>query len=372
MAHSILKYEEALANYANLDLLISSIYRYQGSGKIDIPSLFGPRFGRLNVFYSSPEYYTKWKHRETLQYAGGDKDLPWSVKNDDFFPYSDCPHCFWTGYFTSRTGFKRLERVGSSFLQAARQIETMKDAENSAGLDGCHCKDPLFRLDDAMGIVQHHDAVSGTAKQHVANDYAMRVQGGIDRAAKSLSTKLKRILLGESNAGQYLEDLSYCQFLNETKCDVSTQEDGKDLYVVVYNGLAKRRSVVVGLPIPTNATDHTAHLNVTVQSPSSEEVVEASVHFKVESAVLYFRTGPLPPAGGSVFKVSFFDRGDAFDSGLDRGSESSLTSRSMLTKHRSGMGIDFDGDIADISNGILSVRFDRCVDLGCILYRFAI
>ncbi len=39
-----------------------------------------------------------------------------------------------------------------------------------------------FWTGEAMGIVQHHDAVSGTEKQHVANDYAQRLSDGIDRA----------------------------------------------------------------------------------------------------------------------------------------------------------------------------------------------
>lgn len=33
-----------------------------------------------------------------------------------------------------------------------------------------------------MGLAQHHDAVSGTEKQHVADDYAQRLSYGIDRA----------------------------------------------------------------------------------------------------------------------------------------------------------------------------------------------
>jgi hypothetical protein len=28
---------------------------------------------------------------------------------------------------------------------------------------------------DSMGVYQHHDAVAGTAKQHVADDYNMRL-----------------------------------------------------------------------------------------------------------------------------------------------------------------------------------------------------
>jgi alpha-mannosidase len=33
-------------------------------------------------------------------------------------------------------------------------------------------------LADALAIAQHHDAVSGTSKQHVANDYAKRLSIG--------------------------------------------------------------------------------------------------------------------------------------------------------------------------------------------------
>jgi hypothetical protein len=33
-----------------------------------------------------------------------------------------------------------------------------------------------------MGVMQHHDAISGTEKQHVAYDYAQRLSDGIDSA----------------------------------------------------------------------------------------------------------------------------------------------------------------------------------------------
>jgi hypothetical protein len=37
-----------------------------------------------------------------------------------------------------------------------------------------------------MGVVQHHDAVSGTEKQEVAFDYAQRLSVGIDNAIVSI------------------------------------------------------------------------------------------------------------------------------------------------------------------------------------------
>ena len=123
-----LQYQRAHINYANLDLMISSISEMQRLNKVDISNMFGPRFEHVNIFYSSPDYYTKSKHAEfklrnqeaigeqfrRREISGGSDTF--TVKSDDFMPYSDCEHCFWTGYFTSRSGLKKLERVSSSFL----------------------------------------------------------------------------------------------------------------------------------------------------------------------------------------------------------------------------------------------------------------
>ena len=36
-----------------------------------------------------------------------------------------------------------------------------------------------------MGIAQHHDAISGTERQHVADDYIQRLSQGVDAALVS-------------------------------------------------------------------------------------------------------------------------------------------------------------------------------------------
>jgi alpha-mannosidase len=41
-------------------------------------------------------------------------------------------------------------------------------------------------LEDAMGIAQHHDAVSGTAKQHTTDDYAKRLALGAAKVPQFL------------------------------------------------------------------------------------------------------------------------------------------------------------------------------------------
>lgn len=217
------QYQRAHVNFANVDLMISTIQELQRLNKVDISTLFGPRFDSLNIFYSSPEYYTKCKNEEfksSGSASGGwlPSVVNYSIKADDFMPYSDCEHCFWTGYFTSRPGMKKLERVASSFMLSARQIESIID--NSDKADPFQCRHAFEELEDALGVVQHHDGVSGTSKQHVAYDYAKRIQNGIHRVSACTTRKLRHLLFGV-NATNNLSDLTYCQLLNETKCSIS-------------------------------------------------------------------------------------------------------------------------------------------------------
>lgn len=100
----------------------------------------------INVFYSTPSCYLKSLH---------DANITWPSKTDDFFPYSSDPHSFWTGYFTSRPTIKRFERVGNHFLQVCKQLSTMAPVQES------HFAPHLSALREAMGIMQHHDAVTG-------------------------------------------------------------------------------------------------------------------------------------------------------------------------------------------------------------------
>lgn len=48
----------------------------------------------------------------------------------------------------------------------------------------------LTLLKEAMGIMQHHDAITGTEKQHVAQDYARIITKAIRRAESNINTIL--------------------------------------------------------------------------------------------------------------------------------------------------------------------------------------
>ncbi|KAI8796766.1 lysosomal alpha-mannosidase [Biomphalaria glabrata] len=63
---------------------------------------------QMNFLYSTPSCYTYYVNKEKLTYE---------VKKDDFLPYSVPPSAFWTGYYTTRGGFKKFIKLAGQILQ---------------------------------------------------------------------------------------------------------------------------------------------------------------------------------------------------------------------------------------------------------------
>eukprot|EP00759_Apiculatamorpha_spiralis_P012749 PhF_6_TR1965/c1_g1_i6/m.3223/K01191/E3.2.1.24; alpha-mannosidase len=184
--------------------------------------------GRFEAKYSTPYDYTLAKIYND--------NVSFSYKYDDFFPYADGPHQFWTGYFTSRAALKRYIRTVSSYWTASRQIQYL------AGIP----TGEVPTIADALGIAQHHDAVAGTSKQHVAFDYAKRIYKGYnDDLTQRLSPSVKSIL-GTS--------VQHCPLMNISECDVTytklkTSQGTVD--VIVWNPLGQAREATIEIPVPT-------------------------------------------------------------------------------------------------------------------------
>ena len=91
----------------------------------------------------------------------------------DFFTYADSSNNYWSGYFTSRPFYKRLDRHVEFYLRSA---EILFSLNNLMG-DLNHIKmADLFRkiivARQNLGIFQHHDGITGTSKKKVVQDYA--------------------------------------------------------------------------------------------------------------------------------------------------------------------------------------------------------
>jgi hypothetical protein len=92
-----------------------------------------------------------------------------------FFPYSDREKDYWTGYFNSRIFYKGYDRLLESLIAAVER----------------KCPSVDIHLQKrAMGLFQHHDGITGTAKTHVVQDYYKTMQ----KAVIELKSKLKTCL----------------------------------------------------------------------------------------------------------------------------------------------------------------------------------
>ncbi|KAJ6710880.1 ALPHA-MANNOSIDASE [Salix koriyanagi] len=194
--------------------------------------------GRVNALYSTPSIYTD------MKYAA---DEEWPLKTEDFFPYADHPNAYWTGYFTSRPAFKGYVRLMSGYYLAARQLEFFKGRITSGPNTDA--------LADALAIAQHHDAVSGTERQHVAADYALRLSIGYKEAEKLVASSLASLAESTSNIrqGKTVTSFQQCPLLNISYCPPSEADlsGGKSLVVVVYNPLGWKREEVIRIPVST-------------------------------------------------------------------------------------------------------------------------
>ncbi|KAJ9132885.1 hypothetical protein P3X46_033710 [Hevea brasiliensis] len=192
--------------------------------------------GRVNALYSTPSIYTDAKHATNES---------WPAKTDDFFPYADRANAYWTGYFTSRPALKRYVRMMSGYYLAARQLEFLSGRSNTGP--------NTDSLADALAIAQHHDAVAGTEKQHVANDYAKRLSIGYSEAEKLVASSLACLAESTSHNGCQSPATKFqqCPLLNISYCPASeiNQSHGKNLVVVVYNSLGWKRDDVIQIPV---------------------------------------------------------------------------------------------------------------------------
>nr|POF01591.1 putative alpha-mannosidase [Quercus suber] len=265
--------------------------------------------GRVNALYSTPSIYTDAK------YATKES---WPIKTDDFFPYADRVNAYWTGYFTSRPALKGYVRMMSAYYLAARQLEFFK-GRNKLGPNTDY-------LADALAIVQHHDAVSGTEMQHVADDYAKRLSIGYKEAEDVAAASLACIANLTSKTGWRPQTkFQQCPLLNISYCPPSEVDlsNGKNLVIVVYNPLGWRREDVIRIPVINE--------NVAVWDSSGKEVesqllplLNVSVTVRKYHVKAYLGRSPktapsywlafsatVPPLGFSTYIVSSSKWADA-------------------------------------------------------------
>lgn len=195
-------------------------------------------------------------------------------------------------------------------IQICKQLSTLAPKKQ------LNFDENLSKLREAMGIMQHHDAVTGTEKQHVANDYAYLLNKAIDLCSLNTRETLNQLTIEEDNqmrdrASAYNPnnrfDFETCAYLNISACDVS--ENNERFIVTLYNPLAHSTFQYVRVPVEGgNEYEVKDYRDVPIVSqlvPIPDEV--QNLKFRISKSVveLVFLASELPPLG---YKSYFIEK----------------------------------------------------------------
>ncbi|XP_030835227.1 lysosomal alpha-mannosidase [Strongylocentrotus purpuratus] len=310
------QYENANAWYKNLDKLIKYVNaKEEESG--------------IHLLYSTPSCYVS-----NLNAA----NKTWTTKKEDFMPYGDAPHNFWSGYFVSRPSIKGYVRESNNILQVCKQLECLKTTKASSE-----------RLREAMAIAQHHDAVTGTEKQHVADDYAKRLSMGRVQCQALISEVISSDI-SQKTGFKMDATPDHCNYVNISICPAS--ETQNSFTVVVYNPIA--RSVTSPIRLPVNQATYTVMgPNGTTVSSQIQDVTASTKSVRRDRGsatkeLIFMAT--IPPMGYTTYQVTAPSMNMISRLGSIRHSRPATTINRV------------DGDVI-ISNEILSLSFDGITGL---------
>jgi lysosomal alpha-mannosidase len=210
-----------------------------------------------------------------------------------------------------------------------------------------------------MGVAQHHDAVSGTERQHVAYDYAKRLSLGIHQCLNVISKSFKNILsttLGLEQTGDSSDNndvnIVFCPLLNVSQC---LEIEGKtEFTVIVYNPLP--RPLQAWLRVPVVARDYVVN-----EAETGQDLI-------VDYSPVYNETRRIPERADSRAEFNLVFRSDLPSLGFrvytisktDRVKRKRIIDKIKETRKES------DDEIITIKNEFLQLKFDPNANLAQI------
>ncbi|KAG7358910.1 glycosyl hydrolase family 38 protein [Nitzschia inconspicua] len=161
------------------------------------------------------------------------EDRPFSppLLKGSFFTYSDREEDYWSGYFTSRVFDKALDR----------KLERVLYAATSMGADKLEMQGPRR----ALSLFQHHDGVTGTAKDYVVEDYAKRIHDAIGYVQKWMLKHMFKTTDSLQKAKEW--NVHACwqsnapRGLSQNTCE-PLSGDSSGVQVILYNPLETEQS----------------------------------------------------------------------------------------------------------------------------------
>lgn len=225
------------------------------------------------------------------------------VLKGDFFPYSDQNSEYWTGYYSTRPFHKQLSRQIERNIRAVDILSALAYSQcKKYGLDFEHNHNIASYLQEVrrnLGLFLHHDAITGTAKEHVVEDYENKL--------------LRAFNLSQDVVGMVTQNLlSQCEY--DEPVVLSTVHIRKDAYslptrytvtlkkgwskVVFFNPVAQLRKEFVTLLVDSaniqilnsNNEDIPFQISPVFKSPTKIHESEFEVVFAIEIPAFAIQT----------------------------------------------------------------------------------
>lgn len=215
-----------------------------------------------------------------------------------------------------------------------------------------------------MGILQHHDAITGTEKQHVADDYAHLLHEAISSCGLNTRETLNQLTIEKGNLMRDRSDefnpnnhfdFETCAFLNISACDIS--EKNERFIVTVYNPLAHSTFQYVRVPVLGDyvVKDYRDVPVVSQLVPIPDEVQSLKFRTSDSRVELVFLASELPPLG---YKSYYIEKKDANVERIGPDVRLVVDDGFQRDQPISDEDADFSGPVT-IGNKYLNVSFDQ-------------
>lgn len=285
------------------------------------------------------------------------------VLSGDFFTYADRDDHYWSGYFTSRPFYKRMDRTMESRLRTAEILYhlALKQAQKykiNKFLSLPHYT-TLTEARRNLGLFQHHDAITGTAKDWVVVDYGTRLFQSLNFLEKIIGDSAFLLILKDKKMYQsqpsdtFLEmdmkQISQDSLPKKTVIQLNAQEPR---YLVVYNPFEQERASVVSVCVNSAAVQVLSDTGKPVEVQVS--AVWNDVRTISQTAYEVFFLAHIPPLGMKVYKIIESQSSSSHMADYFLYNGGIAENGRFLVKNMIGAG-----DAITIENSFLALWFDR-------------
>lgn len=158
--------------------------------------------------------------------------------------------------------------------------------------------------------MQHHDAITGTEKQHVADDYHRELYSSIRSCEENTKSSLNQLFTGMEPSNttaptNWEFKFNTCLNLNISQCDVT--ENSEKFMVTVYNPLGHSTDQFIRFPVNGENYEIRDVSNNLIPSqlvPIPQSVIDLPHRVSTSSNELVFQASRVPAMGYQSFFIS--------------------------------------------------------------------